>query len=216
MGRAHQRHGAWRARFRSGGRAPRPHRESGLTAYVCPRPGRRRQVRDENNELYYRAPRNITRDARDVKDRVVVTTETISLCLTHLNARSAPRSGNPDVIDRVYVEHFDVDDVKKGNRRRSGSLVTGVGYAPAPRSPFPARAIEARPSDLVIASRARYRANFLKNLMQGNIDRESLNEEERLMLDGVELASANDETVKMVRRRGPARVRSRPQDNAIG
>ena len=113
----------------------------------APTPGRRRQVRDENNELYYRAPRNITRDNRDVKDRVVVTTETISLCLTHLNARSAPRSGNPDVIDRVYIEHFDVDDVKKGNRRRRGSLVSGVGYAPAPRPPFPARAIEARPSE---------------------------------------------------------------------
>ena len=147
MGRAHQRHGAWRARFRGRGGA-RPGRTGNRESSPCaPTPGRRRQVRDENNELYYRAPRNITRDNRDVKDRVVVTTETISLCLTHLNARSAPRSGNPDVIDRVYIEHFDVDDVKKGNRRRRGSLVSGVGYAPAPRPPFPARAIEARPSE---------------------------------------------------------------------
>lgn len=51
--------------------------------------------------------------------------------------------------------------------------------------------------------------------MQGNIDRESLNEEERLMLDGAELASANDETIKMVRRRAPARVRGGARDNAI-
>jgi len=85
------------------------------------------QVRDENDNVYYRAPRNITRESRDLKDRVLVMTETISLCVTHMNARSAPRNGNPDVIERVYVEHFDVDGVKRSNKRRNGSLVKGIG-----------------------------------------------------------------------------------------
>ena len=35
--------------------------------------------------------------------------------------------------------------------------------------------------------------------MQGNIDRKSLTKEEMLMLKGVELDSANDQTLKLVR-----------------
>ena len=85
-------------------------------------------LRDENGSIYHRAAHNITTNVRDVKDRAVLETETVSLCLLHVNERSNSRGGrNPATLKRVYVEHFDIDHVSRVNKSY-GNAAKGVEY----------------------------------------------------------------------------------------
>ena len=84
-------------------------------------------LRDENGVIYHRAAHNITTDMRSVKDRAALETETVSLCLLHVNARGNPRGRNRETLKRVYVEHFDIDHVSRVNRSY-GNAAKGVEY----------------------------------------------------------------------------------------